>query len=364
VFEELIRSDDEVPNPEDHPVSRLVRRTLSEAIERGASDVHVVPGPAGGEIRHRIDGFFETRESLSPAETARAVARLKVLAGLAAFRTGEPQDGRIELEHEGARVELRLSTIPVLGGEKAVVRLFGAARRLRLDEAGFSPGALEALRDLLSRPPGVIFVVGPCSSGKTTTLYAIARELLASSGAFTNVVSAEDPVEQRVDGMAQSQVDLPRGVDFPALLRALLRQDPEVLFVTETRDAETARIVVEAGFTGHRVFTSIHAAEPSEILRRLEALGVSPPLAREAIRGAISQRLLRRTCRSCRGEGCDGCGGRGYAGRLAVAEVALFERGEARLTTPSLAEDAARRVETGESSRAEVERVLGRGVLP
>ncbi len=356
---------DPVADPDDHPTSRLVERVLGEAVELGASDVHVAPTGDGGEIRFRIDGAFEVRETLSAEAMPRVVARMKVLAGLAAFRTGEPQDGRIELERLGKRIDLRLSTVPVLGGEKAVVRIFDAGGAPRsLEALGFAPGLVEALKTLVHQPAGLVFVVGPCSSGKTTTLYALAREILATGGTFTNVVSAEDPVEQTVAGMSQSEVDLRRGVDFPTLLKALLRQDPEVLFVTETRDAATARLVVEAGFTGHRVFTSIHVAHPGEILRRLEALDVPPGLAREALRGAVSQRLLRRVCAGCEGRGCDDCRGRGFSGRFAVGEVVHFDSGEAHPVTPTIREEARRRVAAGETTGDELTRVLGSELRP
>ena len=337
------------------PACALVDRLFDEGIGLGASDLHVEPAEAGGRVRFRVDGFFREGAPIDRELFPKVQARIKVLAELAVFRTGEPQDGRIRF----GTAELRVSTIPVLDGEKTVIRFFDRAGAPRtLPELGLGDEALASIRRLLSLPAGAVFVVAPASSGKTTTLYAMSREILAAEGGHTNVVSAEDPVEQRVLGMSQSEVDLPRGVDFPALLRAHLRQDPEVLFVTETRDPETARIVVEAAFTGHRVFSSLHVGSAAEIPHRLEALGVPRHLIVEALRGAIVQRLVRRPCGECAAAGCAECGGSGHRGRRAVAEVSRFESGAAVRETPTLEEAAA--VVTTE---AELHRVFRRGAV-
>jgi len=348
-------------DPGEHPTSRLVERILRKALEARASDVHLEPSPSGGgRVRLRVDGFFRVGEALDADLFPRVVARLKVLAGLAVFKTEEPQEGRIRFETPGGSADLRLSTLPVLGGEKAVVRLFDLAHApRRLAGLGLSPGVEAAACRLLDLPSGVVYVIGPSSCGKTTTLYALARELLAVRGDWTGVVSVEDPVEQQVEGMSQTEVNPHRGLTFSTALASLLRQDPEVLFVGETRDPETARMAVEAGFTGHRVFTSMHVGEPAEVPRRLALMGVPEYLIGEALRGVVNQRLLRRLCPGCRGQGCEGCGGSGYRGRFAVAEVARYLDGAADLVTPSLEEEAAARREGGETGEAEIARVLG-----
>jgi type II secretory ATPase GspE/PulE/Tfp pilus assembly ATPase PilB-like protein len=348
------------PAAADHPTTRLVDRLIAEALAARATDLHVEPLPeGGGRLRLRIDGAFRTAGRLDERQQPRVVARLKVLAGLPVFRTGEPADGRLRVDTPEGPCDLRLSTLPVVGGEKAVVRVLGVVDRpLRLADLGLPDPTRRAVASLLDLPPGLACVVGPCSAGKTTTLHALARELLAREAEWTNVASVEDPVEQVVAGMAQCEVDPARGLDFPRALRALLRQDPDVLLVGETRDPETARLAVEAAFTGHRVLTSLHVGAPEEVPRRLDLLGVPSYLVVEALRGAVSQRLVRRPCPTCEGAGCDECGGSGHRGRRAIAEVVRFEQGRpVRLTDPlhraALAEAAA-----GRTSEAEVARVL------
>jgi type II secretory ATPase GspE/PulE/Tfp pilus assembly ATPase PilB-like protein len=310
-------------------------------------------------VRLRVDGFFRDLEPLPADLLPRVVARLKVLAGLSVFRTGEPQDGR--LRHEGPRgaCDLRLSTLPVVGGEKAVVRLFDLAARPRvLADLGLPAASLAALASLADLPAGAVVVTGPCSSGKTTTLYALARAILARDAAFANVVSVEDPVEQLVPGMSQTEVDPARGLTFPAVLRALLRQDPEVLLVGETRDPETARLAIEAAFTGHRVLTSLHVGRAEEVPRRLALLGVPEYLVADALRGVVSQRHLRAACGGCRGAGCEACAGTGHRGRIAVAEVARVVGGRVELVTPDLEALARQAVEEARTTEEERRRVL------
>ena len=351
------------PVADDAPTSRLVERLLREAVAARATDLHFEPdGDGGGSLRLRVDGAFVAGEALSARDFPRVIARLKVLAGLPAFKTGEPLDGRLAHEAEDGARDLRLSTLPVVGGEKAVLRVLGSPDRpTRLEELGLSEGAREAILGLLDCEAGLVAVIGPCSSGKTTTLHAMAREIVEREGRFTQVASVEDPVEQRLAGVAQCEVDPARGLDFPRALRALLRQDPQVLLVGETRDPETARLAVEAAFTGHRVFTSLHVGRPEEVPRRLELLGVPEYLVRDSLRGAVNQRLLRRTCAACAGEGCGDCGGTGCRGRFAVAEVVRFENGERIALTPGLAEAARAEGEAGRAAAAECERVLRGG---
>ena len=308
--------------PVDSPTTKLVERLLGEALEARATDLHFEPTSTGGRLRWRVDGGFREVASLDARVFPRVIARLKVLAGLPAFKTSEPFDGRLRIESPEGPRDLRLSTLPVVGGEKAVVRVLGAVDQpVRLGDLGLAEDAQRALTSLLDLPPGLVAVVGPCSMGKTTTLHAMARELLARDAEFTNVASVEDPVEQQVEGMAQCEVDSARGLDFPRVLKALLRQDPDVLLVGETRDPETARMVVETAFTGHRVLTSLHVGEVEEVPRRFALLGVAEYLIAESLRGVANQRLLRRLCAGCSGEGCESCAGSGHRGRFAVADA-------------------------------------------
>ncbi|MEM7244174.1 MAG: ATPase, T2SS/T4P/T4SS family [Acidobacteriota bacterium] len=343
----------------DHPTSRWVDDLLHRALAAGASDVHVAPTPGGGgTVRFRVDGFFRDQERLEPELFPRVIARLKVLAGCAVFRTAEPQDGRLTVDGH----DLRLSTLPVVGGEKAVLRVLGGADRPReLDDLGLHDDVATQLRELARLPSGVIFLTGPCSTGKTTTLHALARAILAERGEWANVVSVEDPVEQVVEGMAQTEVDPRRGLGFPEALAAILRQDPEVVLIGETRDPETARIAIEAGFTGHLVLSSLHVGDPEEVPRRLELLGVPSYLVLDGLRAVVNQRLVRRPCPDCRDDvdACRSCGGHGHRGRLALAEIVRFERGTPSWLTPRLDELARAELERGRTTAAELRRVLG-----
>jgi len=355
-FPFLARKD---PEPVDSPTTRLVERLLGEALEARATDLHFEPVAGGGRLRWRVDGGFRDVARLDAREFQRVIARLKVLAGLPAFKTNEPFDGRLRVESDQGPRDLRLSTLPVVGGEKAVVRVLGAADRpTRLEDLGLTDEARGALASLLDLPPGLVAIVGPCSMGKTTTLHALARELLARDAEFTNVASVEDPVEQLVDGMAQCEVDSARGLDFPRVLKALLRQDPDVLLVGETRDPETARMVVESAFTGHRVLTSLHVGSVEEVPRRLELLGVPEYLVADSLRGVANQRLLRRLCQGCSGAGCESCDDSGHRGRLAIAEVVHYEAGELVRLTPDLAAAGRAELAAGRTSEAELRRVF------
>lgn len=352
----LARKD---PDPVDSPTTRLVDRLLAEALDARATDLHFEPSGDGGRLRWRVDGGFREAAPLDAREFPRVIARLKVLAGLPAFKTSEPFDGRMSVETPDGPRDLRISTLPVVGGEKAVVRVLGAADRpVRLGDLGLAEEARCALASLLELPPGLVAVVGPCSMGKTTTLHAMARELLARDAEFTNVASVEDPVEQHVEGMAQCEVDAARGLDFPRVLKALLRQDPDVLLVGETRDPETARMVVETAFTGHRVLTSLHVGAVEEVPRRFALLGVAEYLIADSLRGVANQRLLRRLCAACSGEGCESCAGSGHRGRFAVAEVVRFENAEPVRLSPDLAAAGRAELAAGRTSETELHRVL------
>lgn len=348
-----------VTEPVDSPTTRLVEQLLARSLEAQAADLHFEPAASGGRLRWRVDGAFSEAARFDERQYPRVIARLKVLAGLPAFKTSEPFDGRLQVESDDGMRDLRLSTLPVVGGEKAVVRVLGAAGRpVRLADLGLAGDAREALASLLDLAPGLVAVVGPCSMGKTTTLHALARELLSRDAEFTNVASVEDPVEQHVEGMAQCEVDPARGLDFPRVLRALLRQDPDVLLVGETRDPETARMVVESAFTGHRVLTSLHVGDVAEVPRRLTLLGVPDYLVADSLRGVANQRLMRRVHAACAGQGCEECNGSGHRGRFAVAEIVRFEGGDAVPLGPGLLAAARAAVADGRTSETELRRVF------
>ncbi len=337
------------------PTADPAAELLAEAVALGASDLHLDPTGAGLAVRLRVDGRFVSRGGLPTEAGLRLVGRLKVLAGLMVYRSDVPQEGRLELP--GGR-EGRLAVIPTLAGEKATLRLFDAGGRLRtLAELGLEEGALGWLRRQLGADSGLLLVVGPSGAGKTTTLYACLAEILERRGEFCHVTTIEDPVERRLPGCAQVQVDPIRDLDFAAGLKFLLRQDPEVVMVGEVRDRETARVAVRAAMTGHLVLSSLHCGRAAEARPRLEEMGVDDWALDLALRGTLAQRLLRRRCPDCGGARCDACLGSGYRGRVVAAEV-LDDRGGA---SSSLETAAAELVRGGVTDAAEVARVIGGG---
>ena len=322
-------------------------------------------------------------------------ARLKVLAELLTYRTDVPQEGRIW----GApgEVEMRLSTFPALHGEKAVVRLFaGAGRFLRLADLGLPALVHDALSRVLDETSGAVILSGPAGSGKTTSLYACLRELAARSRGERSLATLEDPIEAAVPGVAQSQVNLAAGLTLESGLRALLRQDPEVIAIGEIRDRTTAEIALQAALTGHLTLTTFHAGSACEVIGRLLDMSIEPYAIRSGLRAVVAQRLVRRLCPACAmpsdrlldllglpverarvATGCDACGQTGYHGRLVLAELLLLDQepfGQAILARrdvhyleeAALAggmigrwERACRAVEEGLTSPGEIRRVLG-----
>ena len=363
---------DAVTEEADVDTVALVDQLLDDAVSDGASDVHFDPYDQGGGVRYRIDGVFHEQRTLPEELYLRCLGRLKLLGGVTAYRQDVPQDGRIDRP----AADLRLSVVPTPFGEKAVVRIFQTDRMaLAVADLGLSASARARLESLLGLGQGAVLVTGPCSSGKTTTLYALLRRILAARRDHAHVVTLEDPVECRLPGVTQLEVDPERGVDFAAGLRALLRQDPEVLLVGEIRDPETAQIAVEAAFTGHLVLSSLHAGTPAEAVARLAQMEVAPYLLASAVAAVVNQRLLRRLCAKCGAAGgCPACRGTGYHGRMAVAEVRRIDDRVrplvlARAATADLARlwsdddtlsgDAERAVAAGVTTPAEVVRVLG-----
>jgi general secretion pathway protein E len=330
---------------------------LARAIALGASDIHLDPVAGGLKVRMRVDGRFIAQNELSSEAAARLIGRLKVMAGLQVYRSDIPQEGRLELANGR---EARLALIPTIDGEKATLRIFGSESHLnRLDSLGFAPDALSWLRRRLGADHGLVLVVGPSGSGKTTTLYASLADIIASRGEFCHVTTIEDPVERKLPGAVQVQVDPLRQLDFGAGLKFLLRQDPEVVMVGEIRDAETAQIAVRAAMTGHLVLSTMHCGRASEARPRLVEMGAEPWAVEIALTGVIAQRLLRKLCDGCQGAGCDTCLGTGYRGRAVVAEV--LEQGQDECAG-SLSEMADRLVEDGQTTHQEVDRILGRSV--
>lgn len=379
---------------EERYASKFVDCALTTARELGASDVHLQPAPAGLELRLRLNGVLSPVGAFPPGATTSVVGRLKVLADLLTYRTDVPQEGRLRSSDDG--LEMRVSTFPTVHGERAVVRLFSStARYLRLADLGYSSEIERALTELLLSTSGAIVVTGPAGSGKTTTLYALLRELSAMSGGGRSIATLEDPVEVALAGVSQSEVNVAAGFDLPTGLRSILRQDPEVIMVGEVRDRVTAEVALQASLTGQLVLTSFHAGSSAAALSRLADMGIEPYVIRSGVLAVISQRLVRRLC-SCAVEtkepetlvglnissakfpqGCDRCAGTGYSGRLLIAEMlrladpalaqAVLQRADATVLEQiavqggmiRLFDRAVQAVEAGLTSPAEVRRVLG-----
>lgn len=364
------------------PVIRLVNMILFEALRRRASDIHVHPMENKLVIRFRIDGMlvdsFSPPLALAPAISS----RLKVMTELDIANRHAPQDGHTSVRIGSRKIDIRMSVIPNVYGERIVLRLLDQSQtQLSLDQVGMSAGMQKTLGDLISRPTGIILVTGPTGSGKTTTLYgALGRVDRASR----NVMTIEDPVEYHLDGISQTQVNVKRGVTFAAGLRSLLRQDPDVILVGEIRDKETSQLAVQASLTGHLVLATLHTNDAPSAIPRLVDIGVEPYLVTSTLQAVLAQRLVRRLCKECAGTGksptdpgpCERCNGSGYYGRLGIFEIMLMTDQLRRLTAQgadavtladtarqegmvTLEMDGLAKVAQGMTSRAEIQRVLG-----
>jgi general secretion pathway protein E len=369
------------------PAVVVVDRLLQVAAAAGASDLHVDPEPDTWVVRLRLDGVLHPAARLARGLAPTLVARLKVLAELPTYVLDAAQDGRIPAERAGGGGQAaRLSVLPTIHGQKAVVRRFDAASDLPdLDRLGLPADAAAALEAAVRRPQGVVVLSGPAGSGKSTTIHAALRRLRERAEGVRSVVSIEDPVERIVPGVTQCQVNAVAGFGFAEALRAFLRQDPEVIHVGEVRDAATAGVAIEAGLTGHLVLTTLHAGACAQVFARLLDMRIEPHLLCSALSAVFAQRLVRRLCACAapaaddvgrRPTGCPACLGTGYRGRVPLVEhgtiggpvrrAVLDRQEEAALAAAlvqgglrPLAERALELVRVGETSRAEVERVLG-----
>jgi type IV pilus assembly protein PilB len=358
------------------PVLSLVDRILIEALTNSVSDIHVEPQENGLLIRFRQDGVLRSVETLPKTLIPAVTSRLKIMADLDIAERRLPQDGRIRRGFRGRTMDFRVSTLPSRHGEKVVLRLLDSgATQLGLDTLITDPLARAGVREIGSKPFGMILVTGPTGSGKSTTLYALLAE---RNDPAINISTVEDPIEYTLKGITQTQVNRDKGLDFSTALRAFMRQDPDVLLVGETRDLETARTAIEAALTGHLVLTTLHCNDAVSAFARLDEMGVEPFLVSASLLGVVSQRLVRRLCPDCRvahhpsteelarfglvasneslitfyrgcivppgSEGtCPSCQGRGYAGRVGVYEVLTM--------TETLSSSVAKRVSTHELRR-------------
>ncbi|MDH7601194.1 MAG: ATPase, T2SS/T4P/T4SS family [Armatimonadota bacterium] len=341
---------------EEAPVIKAVNLVIQEAIKRRASDIHFEPRADRMEVRYRIDGVLQHVRDLPKNLQGAVISRIKVMADLDIAEKRVPQDGRISVKLNNKSVDLRISTLPVQYGERVVVRILDKSGIvLSLEKLGFSKEDLEAFKYLIERPYGIILVTGPTGSGKTTTLYSALDSIRSPE---INIMTVEDPIEYELDGVNQSAVNVKTGLTFPVQLRAILRQDPDVIFVGEIRDRETATIAFQAAMTGHLVFSTLHCNDAASAITRLTDMGVEPFLIGSSIIGVLAQRLVRTLCPRCKeayeagadelallrlstdetevklykSVGCGHCGGTGFVGRTAVVELMRVNDEIRRLT--------------------------------
>ncbi len=329
--------------------NKLAQELLDEALDRGASDMHVEPVEQGVMVRIRVDGLLQELRLLPVALQSTLLTQLKVSSGMDIAEKRVPQDGRMVLDRGSTQVDLRLSSLPTINGEKLAVRFLQRQDTLlQLDSLHFTPQNLACYRRLFKQANGLVLVTGPTGSGKTTTLYATLQELDAAS---SNIITLEDPVEYKLDGINQVAVNRKGGMTFASALRAVLRQDPDIIMLGEIRDEETAVLAVQAALTGHLVLSTLHTNDAVGAIFRLLDMGIADYLLAASLRGVLAQRLVRRPCPHCglkrtasaaeqrylgraagdsillaQGTGCAHCHGTGYSGRVAVHEVMTIDK--------------------------------------
>ncbi|WP_026906461.1 GspE/PulE family protein [Paucisalibacillus globulus] len=329
---------------EDSPIVRLVNQIITNAAAQKASDIHFDPQEGELRVRYRVDGVLRTERTLPKYMQSMLIARIKIISNLNITESRMPQDGRVKLEINHRQVDIRVSTLPSIFGEKVVMRILDIGNALNdITRLGFTDSNLASFKQMIEKPNGIILITGPTGSGKSSTLYAALNRLNREE---VNIITIEDPVEYQLAGINQIQVKEEIGMTFAAGLRSILRQDPDIIMIGEIRDFETAQIAVRASLTGHLVLSTLHTNSAVDALTRLIDMGVEPFLLSSSLNGIVGQRLVRKICKDCgekvkpaererqlfananmevttvtRGKGCPSCGMTGYRGRLAIHEV-------------------------------------------
>lgn len=344
-----MEADFSVENDSDSaPAVKLLDQILQTGVTLRASDVHLDPSEGKISVRYRVDGMLRNDRTLPKRIQNALVARVKILADLNITETRMPQDGRIRLVIDARPIDLRVSTLPTVFGEKIVIRILDLTNIFKkLTEIDLHSETLKQYREVISRPSGLILLTGPTGSGKTTTLYSSINELNQED---VNIITVEDPVEYQLEGVNQVQVNNAVGLTFAAGLRSILRQDPNIIMVGEIRDRETAEISIRSSLTGHVVFSTLHTNSAVDAIPRLFDMGVEPYLVVSSLTGVMAQRLVKRVCKDCKttrpatqiekdlfnkhkitideiteGTGCDSCRGTGYRGRMAIHELLVID---------------------------------------
>ena len=345
---EILIGEDLLDNPQAAPIVRFVNSILSQAIKQKASDIHIEPFEKDLSVRLRVDGVLQ--EDVQPPRSwkGQLVSRIKVMANLDIAKKNIPQDGRIRTRMAGRVIDIRVSTLPVRHGERVVMRILEKQTNFSLDSVGMSTDTLADFRQLIKAPHGIILVCGPTGSGKTTTLYSALSEINSPD---KNILTIEDPIEYELRGIGQTQVNQKIGLNFARVVRAHLRQDPDIILIGETRDKETAENAIQASLTGHLVFSTIHTNDAPTSFTRLIDMGIEPFLIATSLIGVLAQRLVRRICPHCREsyvptvpelekldidpatftgvfyrpKGCEECSHKGYSGRLGIYEIMIID---------------------------------------
>ena len=334
---------------EESPIVRLVNQIIANGVAQRASDIHFDPHETDFKVRYRVDGVLRTERSLPKHMQSMVTARVKILGNLNITESRVPQDGRIKTTVNYRPVDIRLSTLPTVYGEKIVMRILDLANAAsEISQIGFSESNEALFRQMIDTPNGIVLITGPTGSGKSSTLYAALSEINTEG---VNIITVEDPVEYRMSGVNQIQVKEEVGLTFAAGLRSILRQDPDIIMIGEIRDLETAQIAIRASLTGHLVLSTLHTNSAVESISRLDDMGIEPFLISSSLVGAMAQRLVRRVCRDCGrdveptdrereifaengikvttvkyGKGCAACNNTGYRGRLAIHEILPIDR--------------------------------------
>jgi len=334
-------------NEEDSPAVKIVNQILQHAIHQKASDIHIDPYESKVIVRYRVDGKLQTERSFPKHMQGMVNARIKIMSQMDITESRIPQDGRLKYTIDFHEVDIRVSTLPTIYGEKIVLRLLDLGSALNdVTKLGFNPLNMERFMKLIQKPHGILLITGPTGSGKSSTLYSALNQLNTEE---VNIITIEDPVEYQIEGIGQIQVNPQTGMTFATGLRAILRQDPNIIMIGEIRDRETAEIAIRASLTGHLVLSTLHTNDSIGTVTRLIDMGIEPFMVATSLNGVVSQRLIRRVCRDCsevaeptkreiaifaergmtiekihRGKGCSTCNYSGYKGRIAIHELLLI----------------------------------------
>ncbi|RXI98416.1 type II secretion system protein GspE [Anaerobacillus alkaliphilus] len=345
---QIEKEQEETVTNEDSPIVKLVNQILQRAVQQKASDIHFDAQETKVAIRYRIDGVLKTERTLPKHMQNMLIARIKIMSNLNITETRVPQDGRIKASIDFHPIDLRVSTLPTVYGEKVVMRILDLGNSLNdIDKLGFNKINYQRFMSMIKRPTGIVLITGPTGSGKSSTLYAALNKLNSEE---VNIITVEDPVEYQLEGINQIQVNANVGMTFAKGLRAILRQDPDVVMVGEIRDKETAEISIRASLTGHLVLSTLHTNDTISTVTRLVDMGLEPFLVASSVTGIVAQRLVRRICRDCKteqeltvretqifakrgikaekvykGKGCPTCNMTGYKGRLAIHEILVID---------------------------------------